>query len=76
MEKKHFCTCRDVACPLNPNNPERAKEGGGCDACVRKNLARREIPSCFFRLVKDDLSGLSTFTFESFAKFLKENGSK
>lgn len=72
MEQKHFCTCRDTACPFNPNNPERSGNGG-CDACVRKNLARREIPSCFFRLVGDDLSGLSTFTFESFAQFLKEN---
>ena len=46
---RHFCTCKDLACPCNPNNPKNLAKGGlGCDACIRKNLARGEVPSCMF----------------------------
>lgn len=38
-----FCTCGDTACPLNPRNHDQ-----GCTPCIRKNLRRGEIPSCFF----------------------------
>jgi len=68
---EHFCTCRDRECPNNPNNSDI--NCCSCDACVAKNLALGEIPSCFFRKIKDDLSGLSEFTVESFVKFWTEN---
>jgi hypothetical protein len=65
--REHFCTCGDLKCKLHPRNHDR-----GCDPCIQKNLKRREIPSCFFRLVHDDLSGLKEFTIESFVKFYAE----
>ena len=64
MENNHFCTCKYLACPLNPHNHSK-----GCDPCIKKNLNAREIPSCFFRLVNDDLSELKEFTIESFVEF-------
>jgi len=67
-DHEHFCTCRDLECKLHPSNHDR-----GCDPCIRKNLARGEIPSCFFRLVHDDLSSLSEFTAESFVRFHREH---
>ena len=74
VKKEHFCTCRDRECPHNPNNSD--EKCCSCDACVAKNLALGEIPSCFFRKVKDDLSSLSEFTIESFVKFWNENNGK
>ncbi|KAF5078505.1 DUF6485 family protein [Oscillibacter valericigenes] len=73
MEKrKHFCTCRDIECKLNPINHDQ-----GCDLCVQKNLKQGEIPGCFFHLVKDDLSGIEDFSINGFVKlYLKELASK
>lgn len=39
-----FCTCTDTACPCHPTNHDK-----GCTPCISKNLAQREIPSCFFK---------------------------
>lgn len=65
---KHFCTCTDLNCKLHPhNNPK------GCDLCIKKNLKKREIPSCFFKLVNDDISELKEFTIESFVNFFIKN---
>lgn len=63
-ERKHFCTCRDINCKLNPCNHDK-----GCDPCISKNLKEGEIPGCFFRLISDDLSQLNEFTIESFVNF-------
>lgn len=65
---KHFCTCTDLNCKLNPHNNAK-----GCDLCVLKNLKAREIPSCFFKLVNEDISGLKEFTIESFVDFYNKN---
>lgn len=65
--QKHFCTCQERNCKLNPCNHDR-----GCDPCIQKNLKAGEIPSCFFRLVSDDLSELHEFTIESFVRFYLE----
>lgn len=65
---KHFCTCNDLNCKLHPVN-----NSNGCDLCIKKNLAAREIPSCFFKLVNDDISILKEFTIESFADFYYKN---
>ncbi|AGC68774.1 hypothetical protein Cst_c17940 [Thermoclostridium stercorarium subsp. stercorarium DSM 8532] len=66
--KKHFCTCTDLSCKLHPNNHSK-----GCDPCVRKNLKDGEIPSCFFRLINNDISELKEFTIESFVDFYLKN---
>lgn len=66
--KKHFCTCCDHNCPFNPVNHD-----GGCDPCIEKNLRAGEIPSCFFKKIDEDLSGLKTFTMESFVSFYLEH---
>nr|WP_279288992.1 DUF6485 family protein [Anaerosolibacter carboniphilus] len=31
MNKKHFCSCKDLNCKLNPHNHDY-----GCDPCVKK----------------------------------------
>jgi hypothetical protein len=66
--QKHFCTCKDLNCKLNPHNHSK-----GCDLCIKKNINAREIPSCFFRLVNDDLTELKEFTIESFVDFFIKN---
>lgn len=65
---KHFCTCDDLNCKLNPHNNSK-----GCDLCIKKNLKAREIPSCFFKLVNNDISELKEFTIESFVDFYIKN---
>jgi len=74
MEKKitnHFCTCDDTSCVLNPNNPDTNIKN--CDPCIRKNLKAREIPSCFFLLVNEDMSGVEDFTIDGFVEFYLKN---
>ena len=57
-----FCTCTDYACPMHPTNHEK-----GCAPCIAKNLALREIPSCFFNTL--GASGeRGTFFYEDFAE--------
>lgn len=65
---KHFCTCTDLNCKLHPHNNTK-----GCDLCIKKNLKKREIPSCFLKLVNDDISELKEFTIESFVDFFIKN---
>ena len=57
-----FCTCTDLNCPMHPPNHEK-----GCAPCVAKNLAQREIPSCFF-IKADGARNHDTFFFEDFAE--------
>ena len=71
FEKKHFCTCDDLACVLNPNNSNTQIQS--CDPCIRKNLKAGEIPSCFFLLVKEDLSSVEDFTIDGFVEFYLKN---
>ncbi|NLZ53643.1 MAG: hypothetical protein GX892_10950 [Thermoanaerobacteraceae bacterium] len=68
---KHFCTCTDLSCKLHPHNHSK-----GCDLCIRKNLKAKEIPSCLFKLINDDISGLEEFTIESFIDFYIKNKKK
>lgn len=65
MPPKPICTCRDTNCPNHPANHSE-----GCDRCIVKCQALGEIPSCFFRQVYDDLTGVDDFTFEGFARFV------
>lgn len=62
--QRHFCTCKDTTCKLNPENHNL-----GCDPCIQKNIKAGEIPSCFFHLIDEDISHLKEFTIESFVKF-------
>lgn len=57
-----LCTCRDTKCPLHPTNHDK-----GCTPCIEKNLARREIPSCFFRALEHPWTKDSYF-FRDFAQ--------
>lgn len=73
----HFCTCGDTKCPFNPNNPtnlEKAATNPGargtcCDACIRKNLALGEVPSCIFKGL-GSIEGWDDFSVEGFARFV------
>ena len=43
-----FCSCKNTDCPLHPT-----KHNKGCAPCIAKNLKLKEVPNCFFNLVKD-----------------------
>ncbi len=73
-DRAHFCSCRDTACPLNPNNPRNRERGRGCDACIRKCLALGEIPSCFFNEVGGTVEGWDDFTYAGFVRFCGAHG--
>ena len=73
-KKAHFCTCTDLACPLNPNNPRNREKGRGCDACIRKNLALGEVPSCIFKKVGDWPDDWEDFTYAGFVKHCANHG--
>ena len=66
MEKilSEFCTCKDYACPLHPTNHDK-----GCSLCIAKNIKKKEIPSCFFK-VADGYPSKDGYTFEAFAKLV------
>ncbi|MDE5681695.1 MAG: hypothetical protein K2I05_05130 [Mailhella sp.] len=67
--KNNFCTCTDLACPLNPKNHDK-----GCSPCIQKNLRQKEIPNCFFKLAGAD-GKRGSYSFEEFAKLvLSKNG--
>ena len=69
--QEHFCTCRDRACPVNPNNPKNREHGLGCDACIRKNLALGEAPSCIFNKVAE-VGEWDDFSIAGFVRFYQE----
>lgn len=62
--RENFCTCHVTSCDKHPTNHEK-----GCDLCIQKNLARKEIPTCFFLKVSSEVDDLTEFSFESFIKF-------
>lgn len=67
MDKtKINCLCTDHACPLHPTNHDQ-----GCTPCVRKNQARGEIPSCFFKLAAPDVKP-EAYYFQNFADAVNE----
>lgn len=71
IKPKHFCTCDDLTCVLNPNNPNTQIQS--CDPCIRKNIKAGEIPSCFFFLVKEDLTGVEDFSIDGFVNLYLKN---
>lgn len=63
-----FCTCKNFDCPLHPTKHDK-----GCTPCISKNLRLKEMPNCFFNLVKN-AENRTGDTFEDFARlFLAEN---
>lgn len=66
-----FCTCEDYKCPLNPKNHDN-----GCEPCIKKNLAKGEIPTCFFKMVCGDISGVKKFDVHGFVRHYNENVNK
>lgn len=69
MNNKHFCTCTDTNCKLNPHNHSH-----GCDLCIKKCLNAGEIPSCFFKAIHEDISNTDDFTYKGFAEFVTKYG--
>ena len=65
-EAKEFCTCTDYECPCHPAN-----HGQGCTLCIRKNLSRKEIPSCFFHDI-DCEKPTSGWHYEDFAALVEK----
>lgn len=65
---KHFCTCFVSNCKNHPQNHSE-----GCDPCIKKNLAKGEIPVCFWRLISDNFDGVSNYKIEDFVKFYSDN---
>ncbi|TDT71466.1 hypothetical protein EV215_0841 [Hypnocyclicus thermotrophus] len=62
----HFCNCVDTECKFNPKNGFI----NNCDLCIQKNLKYREIPACFFKLIKKELTDINDFSIENFAKLV------
>lgn len=60
----HFCTCTDIKCPKHPVNHNK-----GCDPCIASNLHQKEMPTCFFLAVHDDVSDVKDFSIDSFVQF-------
>jgi len=67
MSKLPFCTCDDYACKLNPVNHDQ-----GCNLCIEDSLEKKEIPSCFFKIVSPDLSNRTDWSFEGFAELIRK----
>ena len=63
-----FCTCQDRECKLHPSNHD-----DGCSRCVKKNLAVREVPSCFYRRLEPDMDRKQDYSFKGFADFVLKN---
>ena len=72
--RTHFCSCRDLACTMNPNNPRNRAAGRGCDGCIRKCIALGEIPSCFFNEVGPWPDDWEDFTYAGFVAHCKAHG--
>ncbi len=62
----NFCTCKDLECPFHPT-----KHNKGCSLCIQKNLKKKEIPSCFFNIVKNE-EIIEGYSFYDFAKLVIE----
>lgn len=65
MSSSPFCPCTDYSCTLNPHNHNH-----GCNLCVEDSVKCNEIPKCFFLKIAGDISDLTDWSFESFAKLV------
>lgn len=62
-----FCTCENTECRLHPKN-----HNYGCDRCIKKNLNNGEIPTCFFKMVDNDISSVRDFTVNGFVRHVED----
>lgn len=62
--KEHFCNCPVVKCQYHPSNHE-----DGCDPCMKSNLAKKEMPTCMFRAVHDDVSEVKDYSIKGFINY-------
>ena len=69
MSSSPFCPCSDHACEFHPVNHDK-----GCNLCVEDSVKTRKIPKCFFMKVNENLEGVTDWSFESFADFVKKSG--
>ena len=67
MSTADFCSCANLKCQLHPTNHD-----DGCTPCIKKNLETREIPNCFFNLLKN-AEHRKGDSFKEFAKFVMAN---
>ena len=65
---ENFCTCKSTDCKLHPSN-----HNDGCTPCIKKNLAVKHVPNCYFNLVTDDKSKIKGYGIEDFADLVTEN---
>lgn len=61
---KHFCTCPDTKCPKHPVNHSK-----GCNPCIASNLKSKDIPTCFFLAVHNDVTEVTDYSIDSFVQF-------
>lgn len=66
INAREFCTCTDYKCPCHPSNHDQ-----GCTLCIRKNLAQKEIPSCFFHDIKCE-KPTADWHYEDFAALVEK----
>lgn len=67
MSDVNFCTCVDFECACNPKNHDR-----GCTPCIAKNLEENHIPVCFYRIMEPDMAREQDYTFQGFARFVRD----
>ncbi len=70
-ERAKFCTCNVIKCPYHPLN-----HNNGCDLCIEKNLKKGEIPTCFFKVINNDVSSVKKFTIKEFVDFYIKNNNQ
>lgn len=67
MSNPTFCTCVDHECPCHPVNHDK-----GCTPCIAKNLNEDSIPVCFFRKIEPDMDRKQDYTFQGYARFVRD----
>lgn len=65
---EHFCTCVVRGCPRHPAN-----HNDGCDPCIKDNLEKGKMPTCFFLSVSDDVSDVKDYTVKGFVEFYQKH---
>ncbi len=64
---ENFCTCKNTDCKLHPSNHNE-----GCSPCIKKNLAAKHLPNCYFNLVTEDKSKIKGYGLKEFAELVIE----
>lgn len=62
--KEFVCSCPVTKCPHHPSNHEE-----GCDSCIQKNVRKKEVPTCLFKAVHEDVSDVKDYSIKGFVEF-------